>query len=295
LGNNNGVVIIGSPNNTIGGTTATARNIISGNFVYGIRIFGDGATDTQVQGNYIGTDASDTQPLGNGLVGVAIQQGAANNTIGGTKATAGNVISGNGISGSNPSFNTLSGVEVQFANSDLPNAATGNRILSNSIYDNARLGIDLYYTNDSPGVTCNDLAPPPDADDGPNHLQNFPEITSAKLTTKRIGGHRRKVTIIKGTLNSTPSTATTEQNFTLQFFGSPEADPPSGPPPCGSASFGEGKTFLGQTSVKTDSSGDATFTFTTRKKVPKGQIVTATATNQTTGDTSEFSEAVPVG
>jgi CSLREA domain-containing protein len=285
-------VVSNGDNNIIGGTTAAARNIISDNGA-GVQI-GSANEGNQVQGNYIGTDAPGTQPLGNGLVGVAIQQGAANNTIGGTTATAGNVISGNGISGSNPSSNTLSGVEVQFANSDLPNAATGNRILSNSIYDNARLGIDLYYTNDSPGVTCNDLAPPPDADDGPNHLQNFPEITSAKLTTKRIGGHRRKVTIIKGTLNSTPSTATTRRNFALQFFGGPVADPPSGPPPCGPASFGEGKTFLGQTSVKTDSSGDATFTFTTRKKVPKGQVVTATATNQTTGDTSEFSKAVVV-
>jgi hypothetical protein len=46
--------------------------------------------------------------------------------------------------------------------------------------------------------------------------------------------------------------------------------------------------------VKTDSSGNASFTFSTKKKVPKGQVVTATATDQTTGDTSEFSEAVVV-
>src|SRR5215207_4870497 len=173
--------------------------------------------------------------------------------------------------------------------SDGPNKATGNRILSNSIYDNARLGIDLYHTNDDAGVTCNDLAPPPDNDTGPNNLQNFPEITSAKLTTKRIGGHRRKVTIIKGTLNSNANTT-----FTLQFFGSPEANPPSGPLPCGPASFGEGKRLLGQKSVIANSSGDATFTFSTRKKIPKGQVVTATATNQTTRDTSEFSKAVAV-
>jgi CSLREA domain-containing protein len=300
LGNNNGVVIIGSPNNTIGGTTTTARNIISGNFVYGIQIFGDGATDNQVQGNYIGTDASGTQPLGNGLVGVAIQQGAANNTIGGTKATAGNIISNNGnSSGADPNLNTLSGVEIQGSNDPM---ATGNRILSNSIYDNARLGIDLVYPTDPPGVTCNDDGDPdggspPQPATFPNRLQNFPEITSAKLTTKRIGGHRRKVTIIKGTLNSTPSTATTTQTFTLQFFGSPEADgTPStcGPSGFGTGKFGEGKMFLGQKSVKTDSSGNATFTFSTKKKVPKGQVVTATATNQTTGDTSEFSEAVVV-
>lgn len=49
-----------------------------------------------------------------------------------------------------------------------------------------------------------------------------------------------------------------------------------------------------QKSVTTDSGGDASFTFKTTKKVPKGQVVTATATNQSTGDTSEFSEAEDV-
>jgi L-aminopeptidase/D-esterase-like protein len=51
--------------------------------------------------------------------------------------------------------------------------------------------------------------------------------------------------------------------------------------------------------VKTDSSGNASFTFSTKKKVPKGQVVTATATSHDDliselRDTSEFSEAVVV-
>jgi len=60
---------------------------------------------------------------------------------------------------------------------------TGNRIISNSIYDNDFLGIDLVFANDTAGVTKNDLAPP-DNDTGPNNLQNFPGITSARLTPK---------------------------------------------------------------------------------------------------------------
>jgi hypothetical protein len=79
----------------------------------------------------------------------------------------------------------------------------------------------------------------------------------------------------------------------LQFFGSAEADNPPNPPYT-ITGYVEGKKFLGQKSVTTNSSGDATFTFTTRKKVPKGQVVTAAATDQTTRDTSEFSQAVPV-
>jgi CSLREA domain-containing protein len=52
---------------------------------FGIFIDGTGAT-----GNYIGTYASDTQDLGNGIIG-----DAPDNTVGGTKAGARNVISGN--------------------------------------------------------------------------------------------------------------------------------------------------------------------------------------------------------
>ena len=264
--------------NTIGGTTAAARNVISGNSTFGILISHTGALRNRVQGNYIGTNAAGTTKLGNGDDGVSIQVDADNNTIGGTTAGARNIISGNGGDG----------VEVRFHSGPIapdPGPATGNRILSNSIYDNDALGIDLFFDNDPAGVTLND-PDPGDTDAGPNNLQNFPVITSAKLTTRRIGGHRRKVTIIKGTLNSTPSTATTIQTFTLQFFGSPEADP---------TGYGEGKTFLGQKSVTTDAiTGDASFTFQTRKKVPNGQVVTATATNRSTGDTSEFSKACTV-
>jgi hypothetical protein len=51
---------------------------------------------------------------------------------------------------------------------------------------------------------------------------------------------------------------------------------------------------MGQKSVTTDASGNAAFTFKTKKKVAKGQVVTATATNDSTGDTSEFSAALSV-
>ena len=50
----------------------------------------------------------------------------------------------------------------------------------------------------------------------------------------------------------------------------------------------EGKTFIGQKSVTTDASGNATFTFSSAQKVGLGRTVTATATSQA-GNTSEFS------
>jgi titin len=79
--------------NTIGGTAAGAGNLISGNAVIGIELF-QGATANLIQGNKIGTNAAVNAKLGN-IHGILLLGGAAGNTIGGTVAGAGNVISGN--------------------------------------------------------------------------------------------------------------------------------------------------------------------------------------------------------
>ena len=269
LGNNQGVVVSNAPNNIIGGTTAAARNIISGNGTWGVLISEAESTGNRVQGNYIGISAAGDTTLGNVLDGVRIQADADNNTVGGTTAAARNIISGNGSDG----------VEILYTlpeppPSPPPNPATGNRILSNSIYDNDALGINLVHSNNlTEGVTPNDTLPPPDSDAGPNNLQNYPDLDLART--------RRGVTTIKGTLTSTPG-----GTFVIQFFSSLAADP---------SGFGEGQRFKGQKNVTdTDGDGIITFTFKTKKKVPKGQVVTATATDQSTGDTSEFSKACEV-
>jgi hypothetical protein len=80
--------------NLIGGTTAAARNIISGNSV-GITDEGD-----LIEGNYIGTDISGTMWLANAQAGVQLLGGC---TVGGTDPGTGNVIiagSGGAIRGS---------------------------------------------------------------------------------------------------------------------------------------------------------------------------------------------------
>ncbi len=240
LGNgNSGVVVSEAPNNAIGGTTPGARNIISGNNESGIFIGGADATGNEVAGNFIGTDASGAKALGNTLQGVFVYF-APNNTIGGTTAGARNIITGNGGDG----------VGVFGA------GATGNRILSNSIYANGDLGIDL--NND--GVTANDTD---DSDNGPNNLQNYPVLSSAR---KGAAG----ATTVRGTLNSTPN-----GSFRVQFFSNPSGTD-------------EGKTLLGSEIVSTNGSGDASFVFSTKKEVRVGQNITATATGSG-GNTSEFS------
>jgi hypothetical protein len=88
LANGVGVVIAGS-NHTLGGAALGAGNLISGN-TYGVQIVS--GSGNVVQGNRIGTDATGTRALPNSY-GVDIT--SSNNTLGGTAAGAGNLISGN--------------------------------------------------------------------------------------------------------------------------------------------------------------------------------------------------------
>jgi CSLREA domain-containing protein len=130
LGNSQrGVLIGGAPNNTIGGTEAGARNIISGNGYNGVEIYGSAATGNQVQGNYIGTDVTGTADLGNSLAGVNMGY-AADNTIGGTEAGARNIISGNDVAGVYISGSTATGNVVQ--GNHIGTDVTGTAALGNS-------------------------------------------------------------------------------------------------------------------------------------------------------------------
>jgi titin len=84
--------------NLVGGSSAVARNIISGNGGSGVYLNGAGATGNLVQGNYVGTDVSGSLALPNVGDGVTLS-GASGNTIGGATTGAGNVISGNNQGG----------------------------------------------------------------------------------------------------------------------------------------------------------------------------------------------------
>lgn len=181
-----------SNNNQIGGPSAAARNVISGNRI-GIQIGGffSGVVGNVVQGNLIGVNAAGTGQLPNANQGIALTD-AVNNTIGGTQAGAGNRIA----------FNGGPGITVSSAGGG---GGSGNSIRGNSIFSNNGLGIDLAAN----GVTPNDSN---DGDTGPNQLQNFPVITSA---TSASGS-----TTIQGSLKSIPSTS-----FQIDFYASSAVDP----------------------------------------------------------------------
>ena len=89
-----GLVFNAASSNTVGGTTAAARNFIYGNGSEGVTLY-NGASNNFVQGNYIGVQPDGTTSEGNG-VGVLISGSTTiANVIGGTATGAGNVISGN--------------------------------------------------------------------------------------------------------------------------------------------------------------------------------------------------------
>jgi parallel beta-helix repeat protein len=89
--NGTGIVLTsGVAGNVIGGSTAAARNLISGNTT-GIQSTGGGATT--IQGNFIGTSITGNSPIPNAR-GIGLT-GTTNFLIGGPGLGEGNVVSGN--------------------------------------------------------------------------------------------------------------------------------------------------------------------------------------------------------
>jgi hypothetical protein len=241
MGSDFGVVIAQAPANVIGGDVPEARNVIVGADT-GVGIFGPDAASNAISGNLIGV-LPHGGAMGN-MTGVFIQNSGPN-TIGGADSTEGNTIA----------HNAGPGVAI----SAIPAVSSRKSILSNSIYDNGGLGIDL----EDDGVTLNDNEDP---DTGANQHQNYPVLQSADEDSGQ--------TEVHGTLNSLPNTG-----FKVQFFANNECDP---------SGFGEGKVYLGDVIIPTtDNDGNATFEKTFA--VPLGgQHITATATDPD-GNTSEFS------
>ncbi|HEX2907336.1 MAG TPA: choice-of-anchor Q domain-containing protein [Phototrophicaceae bacterium] len=125
---------IGGGSNTIGGTSASARNLIAGYSNYGIQINGGGSN--VVQGNYIGTDKTGTADLTQTGTGIGIW-GSKSNRIGGTTA----VIPGNSCTGScNLISGNMNGITLDYGSSQnfiggnyIGTNVAGDAIIKNSI------------------------------------------------------------------------------------------------------------------------------------------------------------------
>src|SRR6185503_1724637 len=87
--------LVDSVGSTVGGASASARNIISDNGTDGIRISGAASSGNQVLGNFIGTDSTGLVGFGNANWGINLD-GSSGSVLGGTAVGAGNLISWNG-------------------------------------------------------------------------------------------------------------------------------------------------------------------------------------------------------
>jgi CSLREA domain-containing protein len=148
--NNTGIAIKGSAqDNTIGGRTTAERNVISANRAQGVLIADQGTTLNKIWGNYIGTDR-----YGNALgemeqrngVGVALQNNTSNNAIGGDSG-AGNLISGNRMSGVHLHTANGNGIYGNRIGTDATGQkAIGNGPLGSSLGFGSGSGIYLYFS-----------------------------------------------------------------------------------------------------------------------------------------------------
>ena len=248
LGNGSGLLTAGIVTDTdrhmIGGSTPAERNVISGNFGQGLILGGKGHS---VRGNFIGVDSTGAQPLGNQFDGINIAggelAGAAGsigaNTLadpecgllpGDDRPRCGNTIAFNGRNGINAGFNSYA-------------------ILSNSIFSNGSLGIDI----ETPGPTPIAVSP----------SRNFPSLGPywAYVPDPNTG---LLVLSIDVTIANYPDQATT-----VQIFRSSS---------CDASGFGEGQVLIktlsglrnGRHRITIPSSGGVfTATATTTLVVPR--------------------------
>lgn len=242
---------------------AVDANNAFGGGEYGVDIYMglyEGGENIIIQGNTMGLNAIGEPVLG-GKHGVWVSadafEDAGDIVIGGQGPGEGNMIAGH----------DSTGVLMMYP-PGVPSIAHV-RVSGNSIFGNGDIGIDLMPNTWDFGSTPNDVM---DADMGANGLQNFPELVSATSSGS--------VTTVEGTLHSASS-----QTYVIEFFSSPQ---------CDASGFGQGRVYLGSAMVSTDATGSALFSVSLPAQTSEGEVVTATATRASTGETSEFSACVSV-
>ncbi len=315
IGNNQGISVSGS-NNLIGGMTAAARNVISGNRNRGVGIGGTNSGNL-VQGNYIGVDVTGTKALGNGNEGIAIFAGSpTNHQIGGVTSSPGvppgNIISNNAgaginLNGTNNNLvegniigadstgtvamgNTFDGVTISGTDNVIggPSAGTANIVAFNGTGGNAGDGVHVIPT--TPDSVNNVI-------EGNSIFSNSElgiDLGNDGVTANDTGDadtgpnnlqnypkltsvtNSGGMTTIAGKLNSIAN-----KTYRVEFFTNAAIDP---------TGYGEGQTFLGFKNVTTDGTGNISFN-ASFPQIAANQYVTTTATDPN-GNTSEFSAAI---
>src|ERR1017187_1338841 len=318
-----GIGMDGAANNLIGGTNTSARNVVSANGnngstgLGGVFFANAGTSGNQLFGNYIGTDISGTQNLGNYNDGVTLEQSASGNFIG--AAGAGNVISASAVDGIYLTSSTLNVIQGNFIgtkadgvsalgnsthNVELQADANNNTIggvtpgagnsmaWAQSVYCGVRVRTgalnnlisgNSIFSNGALGI---DLSPTSGGTSaGVNPIVNCESGIAASAANAGqnfptlASAYSGTGTRVRGTLD-----AKANKSYALQFFASPSGD---------SSGYGEGQVYLGQTNLTLGASCSANFTAYLSANVPPSWVVTATATDAN-NNTSEFSAWIPV-
>ncbi len=317
-----------SPNTLAKGTNAVLKIELNGSgagAASGLKFFGDGSVRglainrfsgsgvvlgtgrSTIAGNFIGTNLSGTQDLGNGGAGVSVNGAGFGasftvTTIGGGAIEDRNLISGNGRSGVEFDVSQFAVVGGNLIGTDKSGTAAlgndGNGVIMSDRSFNLTVGGPTPSTANTIAFNGADgVGAPADAssvddnsilgnsifsngglgidleDDGPT--PNDPgdgDFGSNGLQNKPVITSvttTGSTTTGSGNLNSTSG-----KTFDIQFFSNPSGN--------------EGRVFRGEISVTTNAQGDAPFIFGFPVAIPAGQTVTATATDPE-GNTSEFS------
>lgn len=292
----------------VGGLNTGEGNVIASTIDdYGVYIRGASATDSKIEGNLIGVDASGTLARGNASQGIFSD--APNLTI------RGNVVSANGfgglrLGGNNPlvqgnQIGTDKSGAVALSNAGpgiqidlIPDLNTtpitagivggtgqgeANRIAFNAgagvAVGNSATGIAIRANsidgNTGRGIqlgnggTVNDAL---DLDTGANDLQNSPVLTSVAQLSSTLA--------LNGTFQGAPNAS-----FTVDFYFTAVS----------AQNTPQGAIFIGSQVISTDGTGNATISFTQSGASFPAGFITATATQQTGNSTSEFSTPTPLG
>lgn len=293
-------------------TTATCDgdcNLVSGNSRGGIAI--DNSDGNLVRGNFIGTSGAGGAPptvMTNGGNGVDVNNTSAANSIGGTGAGQGNVISGNpgsgvdiglsdgnfvqgnyigvGADGTTAVKNENRGVQISRGNNNTIGSFTttpgqcdnGCNIISYNgdvccgVYVDAGTG-----TADGNAIVGNSIYNNNGL--GITLVSGANSFASAPVLTLAIQGSTR----VLGTL-----TAADDTTYRIEIFSNASCDP---------GGLGEGQTFLGSGSVTTNGSGFANIDITLALTAPTSASITGTVTSTSpspANNTSEFSNCASV-
>ena len=295
--------------NTIGGASASLRNLISGGN-RGVVISGANSQYNDVLGNYIGIACDGISGLGNNASGITLNNSANNNTIGGVGAA--NVICDNssdeaGIWMEDAYDNTIQsnfiGTDATqtyaLGNGDIGNFC-GGIIMKGACHDNMIGGLNtnegnvIAFNNAHGLVTFGDvgignaflsnlfygnqeMAIDLGADDYPNGNDNQDgdsgpndNMNFPEFTGAYASANDIEIT---GAFNSVPN-----GTYKIQYYVNDGCDPMGN---------GEGEILIGTETITTNGSGNATISKTISVKVNVGQYLSALATNAN-NSTSEF-------